>query len=228
MQTATVRRLPSRRGSARSFGTALRGWCAFRRRLSRTIPTCFTRRTWGRTRPGGCGARSGGGGPRHVLSIPGEALAANRPAPPIDLVAAHDLRVPWLDAIGARPLPGRRQLQGATAVRSRRLRCHRVARGLNAPHPLRRSLAGVEICPGGRRAGLHAEPGWTPGRRYPFWRPAEPRPCLPSPRGGHSVAMPTDMPLPPSPEPPIPTPDPLPQPEPVPPDEPDPIPPPII
>jgi hypothetical protein len=90
------------------------------------------------------------------------------------------------------------------------------------------SLAGVESAQEGDGQGLHAEPGWTPTRRYPFSRPAEPRRCLPPRRGGHSDVMPTDMPLPPSPEPPIPAPDPLPQPDPVPPDEPDPVPPPII
>jgi len=106
------------------------------------IPTCFARRSWGRSRVGGCGARWGGGGPRHVLSILGEALAANGPAPPVDLVAARDLRCLGWTPSAPRPLPGRRQLQGVTAVRSRRLRCGRIVRGLNA-QPGRQSLVGV-------------------------------------------------------------------------------------
>lgn len=76
--------------------------------------------------------------------LEGRPSPTRTPNPHQASMAAHDLRVPWLDAIGARPLPGRRQLQGATAVRSRRLRCRRVDRGLNPSRRAPRSLADVE------------------------------------------------------------------------------------
>lgn len=131
-----------------------------------------------------CGARSGGGGPRHVNSIPGEALAASATAPPCLLgSAALELRVPCAVRHGA---PVTHRSASASIVRS--------PEPPSGVWPERsRAKRGPRLCraPGGHTPLMPCE---TP-------LPPSPEPPIPGPD-----PLPPPEPLPPDEPDPIPSP----------------------